>query len=450
MLSKPFLKKISEFIASHNLLNREEIQLVALSGGADSVCLTLALLQLGYPIETAHCNFHLRGEESERDENFCTEFCKKNGIKPHLAHFDTVSFAKMHKISIEMAARELRYTYFRQLRKDIGAETICVAHHQDDSVETVIMNLIRGTGINGLTGIQAKNGYIVRPLLCVTRNEIENELKAECQDFVTDSTNLVDDMVRNKIRLDIIPLMRKINPSVNDSIAKTAERLGEITRAFNSIIENEAEHAVSKDRDDISKISINSIKASVSPENLLFHILKTYTFTPSQIEQVYNSLDSEPGRLFFSPTHQLLIDRDVIIIEPLSEAIQKIITIPEEGTYVFNEKIKFRVEIADYNKDTIINKEKNCVCADLSKLILPLTIRNTKIGDRFIPFGMKGSKLVSDYLTDIKLNLFEKKRQLVLTDSNNKIIWLVNNRPDNRFRIDDKTKIMLKITCITN
>ncbi len=450
MLSKPFLKKISEYITSHNLLNKNGKYLVALSGGADSVCLTLTLRQLGYDIETAHCNFHLRGDESDRDERFCTELCKKNGIKLHIAHFDTASFAKLRKISIEMAARELRYSYFRQLKNDIRAEAICVAHHQDDSVETVIMNLIRGTGVQGLTGIQARNGDIVRPLLCVSRSDIENELTATGQDFVTDSSNLEDDVVRNKIRLDIIPLMRNINPSVNDSISKTAEHLSEVARVFNTVIDNEAKRAISADENGRVCISIDKLKASVSTESLLFHILKEYAFTPAQIEQISNSLNAEPGRIFLSPSHQLLIDRGKIIIEPLVEDVPKSITIPEEGVYVFNDKMKFRVEISDCGENTTICKDNDCCCADLSKVTFPLTVRTAKPGDFFVPFGMKGRKLVSDFLTDIKLNLFDKKRQLVVSDFSGKIIWIVKKRTDDRCRISDKTKRMLKIKLVNN
>ncbi|MCD8290098.1 MAG: tRNA lysidine(34) synthetase TilS [Prevotella sp.] len=449
MLSKSFLKKISNYIAFHKLLSKEDKHLVALSGGADSVCLTLSLKQLGYDIEAAHCNFHLRGDESDRDESFCINFCEQNGIKLHIAHFDTISFAKMHKISIEMAARELRYSYFKQLKDDIGAATVCVAHHQNDTVETVLMNLIRGTGIQGLTGIHAKNGHIVRPLLCVSRNDIEKELKTIGQNFVTDSTNLEDDVVRNKIRLDIIPLMQKINPSVNESIAKTAERVGEVARAFNSVIDDEAKQVMNTGENDSINISIDALKASVSPENLLYHIFKGFGLTPSQIEQINNAINSEPGRVFLSSSHQILIDREKIIIEPLSKSVPKSITIPEEGLYIYNEKMKFRVEFVDYDQNTQICKDNNCLCADLEKVNFPLTIRNLKSGDRFIPFGMKGTKLVSDYLTDRKRNLFEKKRQIIITDSSDKIIWIVNERIDNRFRITDNTKRMLKISCVT-
>ena len=222
MFSQSFIKKTAGFIHHHQLMEHTGKYIVALSGGADSVALTLLLQQLGYDIEAAHCNFHLRGEESMRDEHFCQALCQQRHIPLHITHFDTVTFAQLHKISIEMAARKLRYAYFNSLMNDLHATGICVGHHQDDSVETLIINLLRGTGIHGLTGIAPKNGHIIRPLLGVTHNEILAELDAMQQDYVTDSSNLCDDVVRNKIRLHVLPLLQTINPSAKACIAKTA------------------------------------------------------------------------------------------------------------------------------------------------------------------------------------------------------------------------------------
>lgn len=448
MLSKSFLRKISSFISDCRLLEKGDKCLVALSGGADSVALALVLRQLGYQVEAAHCNFHLRGEESDRDEKFCVDFCNSNGIKLHIAHFDTVSFARLRKISIEMAARNLRYSYFSQLKGHTGSAAVCVAHHQDDSVETVLMNLIRGTGIHGLTGISAKNGDIVRPLLCVSRCDIEIELRHAGQDFVTDSTNLVDDVVRNKIRLDILPLMRKINPSVNISIAKTAERVGEVARVFDTVIKDTACRAVVRDGGNMVKISSDVLRKSQSAEYTLFHILKDFSFNSSQIEQISRALDAEPGKIFCSSSHCLLVDRDYIIIKPLIDDKPCRIVIPEEGVYVCGNSVRFKVERTDHAVATEDMKVRNCLYADFSKVSFPLIVRKIVAGDRFVPFGMKGSKLVSDYLTDRKMSLFDKQRQLVVEDAVGHIIWLVNQRSDERYRITDKTEAILKITCL--
>ena len=216
-----FEDRIEKYIERFSLMEKDALYLVALSGGADSVSLLLVLKKLGYRVEACHCNFHLRGEESIRDEKFCEQLCISENIPFHHIHFDTKSYSELHHVSIEMAARNLRYSYFESLRKDLNADAICVAHHQEDSVETVLINLIRGTGVKGLRGILPKNGNIIRPLLCVNRSEIEGYLAALNQGFVIDRTNLIDDVVRNKIRLNIIPLLEQINPRVKDNILKT-------------------------------------------------------------------------------------------------------------------------------------------------------------------------------------------------------------------------------------
>lgn len=448
MLNKRFLQKVSKFIAFHKLMECNGKYLVALSGGADSVALSLALRELGFDVVAAHCNFHLRGDESDRDEMFCRRFCEGNGIKLHVTHFDTEGFAKLRKISIEMAARHLRYAYFKQLAEDIGASAVCVAHHQDDSVETVLLNLIRGTGIHGLTGIKPKNGGIVRPLLCVTRNEIETVLAETGQDFVTDSTNLVDDVVRNKIRLDILPLMKEINPSVSDSIAKTASRIADVADALDDVVGGVASVLVEEKAKGAVVIHTDRLMTGPAPEYVLFRLLKGYSFVPSQIEQVYASVSTGSGRVFVSSTHRLLIDRDCIVVEPLAENGRRPMLVPECGVYVYDDSMKLRFERVERDSGFKVSADK-CFCfVDASAVKFPLTVRTVEVGDRFVPFGMKGSKLVSDYLTDRKFNLFDKQRQLVVADAHGRIVWLVNQRPDERYRITDTTETVLKITCI--
>ena len=226
--------RVEAFIKKESLISKKGLHLVALSGGADSVALLRILLDLGYDIEAAHCNFHLRGEESNRDELFVKNLCQRLDIKLHLIHFDTTEYAALHQVSIEMAARDLRYGYFSQLLKDIGASTVCVAHHRDDAVETLLMNLLRGSGIHGLTGIRPHNGHIVRPLLCVSRQEIEDYLRSIGQDNVTDSTNLQPDVLRNKVRLQLLPLLEQLNPGASDNIARSAYYISEAEKVYNS------------------------------------------------------------------------------------------------------------------------------------------------------------------------------------------------------------------------
>ena len=248
------LNKVADFIAKHGLLSREGLHLVALSGGADSVALLLILKDLGYRIEAAHCNFHLRGEESNRDEEFVKNLCEEKGVPLHLIHFDTKGYADLHQVSIEMAARELRYGYFRQLRQDIGAEKVCVAHHRDDAVETLLMNLMRGSGVHGLTGIRAHHDEIVRPLLALSRQEIEDYLHSIGQSYVTDSTNLIDDILRNKLRLNAMPLLKTINPKASENIWKTACRMAEAERVFDAAMESAKMRSPSSAADDVAAV----------------------------------------------------------------------------------------------------------------------------------------------------------------------------------------------------
>ena len=445
MLNKRFVEKIKKYIAKGALMRRGGKYIVALSGGADSVTLALVLKQAGYDVEAAHCNFRLRGAESDRDERFCREFCDANGITLHVVHFDTKGYAEPHKVSIEMAARKLRYAYFEQLRKDINADDICVAHHKDDTVETVLMNLIRGTGIHGLTGIAARNGHIVRPLLCVFRSEIEEALQQAGQPYVTDSTNLEDDVVRNKIRLNLIPMMRRINPSVSESIAVTAARLTDAAIVFDAAMMSATTRVAEHNADGTMTISIDALRDEPSAEYVLFTMLKDKGFNPAQIESIHASMQAETGRIFSSATHSLLIDRGRMVIEQNETEPPQPMKIPVTGLYVYNNNVKLRFTTTTIDNFTL-ERDRNRACLDAAKIEMPLTVRRVKEGDRFTPFGMRGSKLVSDYLTDRKKNLFEKRKQLVITDAAGRIIWLVGERPANNCRITGDTQTVLNIS----
>jgi tRNA(Ile)-lysidine synthase len=431
------VESVEGYIGRHGLLDKNGRYLVALSGGADSVALLRILLALGYIVEAAHCNFHLRGEESNRDERFVVNLCNKLGVQLHLVHFDTLGYAKLHGQSIEMAARNLRYSYFRNLANDIAADAICVAHHRDDSVETLLINLLRGTGIHGLTGIKPRNGNIIRPLLCLSRSDIENYLHDIAQDYVTDSTNFVDDVVRNKIRLNVLPLLREINPSVSQSIQSTAERIGEAVKVFDHAI-GEAVQRVSRSESGVLYIDISLLRSVASPESVLFHLLTPYGFAPALIEQIGASLDVPTGKVFSSPTHTLLFNRGQIVVAETTDNF-KPMRFPESGVYVVN-GMRWRVDVADIDSSFAVSRQPNVATLDASGIVFPLTVRRVVEGDRFVPFGMKGSKLVSDFMTDRKMNLFEKQRQLVVVDSSGRILWLVGLRTDNRYRITESTE----------
>ena len=436
------LNKIEEYIKRNWLLNKERLYILAVSGGADSVALLIAMTRLGYSVCVAHCNFHLRGEESDRDERFVTDLCKKMGVECHLAHFDTKAYAELHKVSIEMAARDLRYNYFEQLRRDLNAEGICVAHHKNDNVETVLINLLRGTGIHGMTGIHPVRGKIIRPLLCVSRDEIESWLKAEGQDYVTDSTNMVNDVMRNKVRNIVLPMLKEIAPNAVENILTMQQQMTDAEAVYDAKISEDLDRML---KDGGTSINIDDLLTTPSPQCTLYEWLKNYGFSPATIRQIATRLDSPSGKCWESETHTLFKDRDSLVLSEKKEEMKPFV-VPEDGTYALADGRKLRVKISDKVE---ISRDSSLATLDAAKVRFPLTLRHIANGDRFIPFGMKGSKLVSDYLTDIKMPVSDKMRQLVVTDADNNIIWLVGLRTANQCAIDKDTKTMITIT-ITN
>jgi tRNA(Ile)-lysidine synthase len=423
------LSKVKDYIKKHKLLSLSDLYIVALSGGVDSVALLLLLDEMGYKVHALHCNFHLRGEESDRDERFCEDLCLKKNIPFHRIHFDTLMYAETHKMSVEMAARELRYRYFEQLRKDIGAEGICVAHHQDDTVETVLLNLVRGTGLRGLTGIQPRNGAILRPLLCVTRTEIEAYLATKQQDYVTDSTNLETDFVRNKIRLQVVPLLRQLNPAVSENIVRTAEHLTEAQKVLDAVVDTYKGS---------NQLDLCALQQVGSAEYIVFEWLKQYGFNGSQVQQV---ISAETGSIFSSPTgYEVLKDRDRLLVEPTIMAFTPI-RIPEEGTYVLPDDRRLNVR----RSNPFVSKDSHEATLDARQVRFPLTVRRVEEGDWMIPYGMTGRKLLSDLMTDLKMSLFDRRRQLVVVDAQGAVVWAIGLRTDHRCRVTDATQEVIAI-----
>lgn len=395
-------------------LSPDRLYLIALSGGADSIALALMMKEHGLRCHALHCNFHLRGAESDRDENFVRDFCIKNEIPLEVTHFDTYTSARQHGVSIEMEARELRYTWFAERVIALGAEAICVAHHMDDQAETVLLNLIRGTGLRGLSAMHPDrtiNGLrILRPLLQITKQDILHYLSTKNQDYVTDSTNLERDALRNRIRLDLIPLLAKLNPNITDCLARTA-------------------HNVRMELDKESQEA--HYHQWLSPLGFSRHqILDIYAHRP------LGDNTDHTGRQWHSSTHTLLMDRGNWVLKennhhsntplPILD-IQELPTGSRPSQEDFGDKSKAYIDA-----DTI---EGN------------LSLRMSVKGDRFRPYGMsKGTKLISDYLTDRKASLFEKQKQLVAIDSvNGSIVWLVGREIDHRYRITPNTTRILMI-----
>ena len=436
-----FENKVKQFISDNRLLEESSTVVVGVSGGADSTALLKVLHTLGYHCIAVHCNFHLRGSESDRDQQFVQKLCNSLGIELITCSYDTASYSKQNGISIEMAARELRYTDFERIMHERGASAICIAHHRDDSVETLLLNLIRGTGLRGLTGIKPKNGYIVRPLLCLSKQEIELWLQETGQPYVTDSTNLEAEYTRNKIRLELLPVMRQINPSADSSIESTALHLQQAYAFYSQAIEQVRKDVVQLTGSSFT-IDIERLRHVPSVQALLFEILSPLGFNDTQITDIASALDSQPGTRFSSTTHQVVRDHDVFTVSPIdSDRFEPITFNLEPGTAIPLPGDTL-LTVSTAPAGTPISKDPSIATFDAHLIKGPIEIRQWKEGDWFIPFGMKGRKLVSDYLTDSKVSTTNRKHQLVVT-CGNEIIWLFGRRPDNRFRVTPNTTTQL-------
>ncbi|MDL2208380.1 tRNA lysidine(34) synthetase TilS [Parabacteroides sp. OttesenSCG-928-O15] len=429
------IQTIRAYIASNRLIPEGAGVVVGLSGGADSVALLKILVRLGYRCFSAHCNFHLRGEESDRDEAFARRLAESLQVPFASIDFDTHQYAKTHSLSIEMAARELRYHWFEEKRREWGADRIAVAHHRDDSVETLLMNLMRGTGIRGMGGIRPENGYVVRPLLCVGREEIISWLDSEQQPYMTDHTNASDIYTRNFIRLRILPLMEKINPSVREAIARTSDHLSSAETLYLQAIEE----AKKKVLVEPGLLSIPALMQCKEPETILYEFLSPYHFNRLQVRDIFSSLQKEPGKLFYSSTHRLLKDRTTLLLTPLEEekSPESFKICSENDVAHLPIELSFRPIV--YTSETVIDKDKNCAWFDADKVCFPLELRRWRKADWFIPFGMRGRQKLSDYFSNNKYSRFEKENIWLLC-SEDDILWIVGERTDNRFRIETTTK----------
>jgi len=433
------ISKVDKYIQNNNLLDKKETVIVGVSGGADSIALLTILHELKYNCIAAHCNFHLRGEESNKDYLFVKDFCDKMNIQFASIDFDTYTYMEQNSLSLEMAARELRYHWFEDIRKDFQADKIAVAHHLDDSAETILINLIRGTGIRGLTGIPPKNGAIIRPLLCLYRDEIIEYLTSNNINFVTDSTNNEDIYVRNKIRLNIIPLLKSINPSAVQSIIKTSENLVSTEKIYNTAIKNIRELLI---RD--NHINIALLKQQEEPKTILFELLHPYGFNIDTISNIIHSLDGISGKVFYSKDYRIVKDRETLIIENRNGTKENDTYLINENVTSINKPVSLSLETIKMSDSIEIEKAPHIIYIDKDKISFPLVIRKWKQGDRFIPFGMQGNKKLSDYFSDQKLSLAEKENTWLLC-SGEKIVWVIGKRADDRFKITSKTDKVLRI-----
>lgn len=437
--------KIQTFIKLHNLLEQDKPVLAGISGGADSVALALVLKQLGYALTAVHCNFHLRGEESDRDELFVRDFCQQQEIPLYVKDFQTEEYAKEKKISIEMAARELRYAYFHELMKSTKISVLAVAHHQNDQAETLLINLIRGTGIHGLRGMLPKNGETVRPMLCVTREEILDYLAEKGQEFVTDSTNLSTDYTRNKIRLELLPYLKTLNPSIISTLNHTALNLSEAENLYNRQMRTEIQNLILSDSYTLGETPLllkraDSSMKSAEMKPVWHEILFPYGFTETQVENILSLNVTDCGKAFYVNNWELIVDRDEVILRKRNEEDFEDILIYDTDVYATFLEVKVNIDILQRKYYPVIEKESRVALLDYDKLTFPLQIRKVQAGDKFVPLGMKGKKLISDFLTDQKAKSWEKKDQLVLCDAQGEILWVIGRRISGKYAISDKTQ----------
>lgn len=439
-------QKVQSFIEQEHLLSPNAKVLAALSGGADSVALLHILRALEYNCVAVHCNFHLRGEESDRDEAFVQKLCAKLEIPLHITHFETIKYAQENRLSIEMAARQLRYNWFYEILKQENAEAIAVAHHADDNIETLLMNLTRGTGLKGLTGIPVRNEKVVRPLLCLERKTIDAYITDNKLEFVVDSTNNENEYLRNKFRNVLLPLLEELNPAVRNTLYNSIERFRGTYDIYARAIDTIRQQILKKENDYVS-IDIALLKQQANAETVLYELLQDFGFHADTISNIACSLDGQAGKVFFSEHFRLTKDRDFLIVEQYEQKSEASFFI--NVNYSENDSpIPIQLKKLLQDEYFLLSKDKNCVHLDLDTLRFPLELRRWKAGDSFYPLGMKQQKKVSDFLIDEKVSRPDKENTWVLLSDNN-IVWIVGHRIDNRFKVRPKTCQILEI-CINN
>lgn len=412
--------------------------LVAVSGGMDSVVLTHLCHHLKLNIALAHCNFNLRGNESDADEDFVLELAEDLDLEAFIESFDTEAYAKDRKLSIQMAARELRYAWFEELAEKLKFEYVLTAHHADDNLETFLINLSRGTGLEGLTGIPEVNNKLVRPLLPFSRETIEAYAKKNKLKWCDDSSNASTKYLRNKLRHDVIPVLKDMNPQLLRNFQKTRHHLTDASYIIEESVDAFLSKAIENMDDNVVKFKIPEFKKLKHPKPYLYETFKEFGFT--QWDDIYDLLDAETGKQVFSATYRLIKNREHLLLSEIKTAKSKPILISEN-----DKKVETPFGILFFDEvDAIEEKQKNRIYVDKDKLKFPLTIRTWEEGDVFYPFGMTGKKKLSKYFKDEKLSLLDKENTRLLC-SGNDIVWVVNRRADNRFKVTENTKHILKI-----
>ncbi|TXI68979.1 MAG: tRNA lysidine(34) synthetase TilS [Flavobacterium sp.] len=431
------LTKFQNHIEQNFAQLKDKKLLLAVSGGIDSMVLMHLFQQLNYDIKIAHCNFQLRGKESDADELFVKVKSEKLKVKSYFIRFDTENYSKENKLSIQLAARKLRYQWFQELLLENQLDYLVTAHHLDDNVETFLINFTRGTGLEGLTGIPAQNGNIIRPLLAFSRLEIENyALENEIQ-WREDSSNASDKYFRNKLRHDIVPILKELNTGFLDSFQNTLHHLQQAESLVNDASKLVYEKVV-EEKESQLEIHLKPLLEFQNYKAYLYQWLKSYGF--SAWNDIYDLVDAQSGKQIFSETHFLLKDREKLILSVRKSS-------NEEEIYVIkslDDKVNIPLKLRFYKAVNIFETHSNCIFVDESKLKFPLTIRKWQEGDYFYPSGMSGKKKLSKYFKDEKYSLLNKENQWLL-GSEDQIVWVVGKRADDRFTSKETTQNIIKI-----
>jgi tRNA(Ile)-lysidine synthase len=438
------LREFEQHITKNQLFSRKNQILVAVSGGMDSMVLCDLLLKLNFTFSVAHVNFKLRGRASEKDEQFVASFCKSHQIPFFASHCFTKAQAKEAGISVQMAAREFRYAFFETLRQKHRFDIILTAHHLSDSIETYFINIIRGSGIEGLKGIQTTNGCIVRPLLVYSRNQIAEYAKKNDVQYREDSSNSDDKYMRNYLRLHIIPKFINMNPAFEEGLKKQLASLQQYNTILKYYLQKEIKKIV-KQENNITIINTEKLIKSDAPELLLFEILKPFRFNSKQISKIFESAKGISGKEFRTAKYVLIKERGAFLIKEKTEPKKNETILIHEKDTVINFPLTLIIKAV---KKMTIPAKAHEIYTDKAKLIFPLIIRGWKKGDKIKPFGMKGSKKVSDLFTEFKLTQNDKNNLRILENGNKEIIWVINLKFDDRYKVTSETKNIIKIEVI--
>ncbi|WP_316816360.1 tRNA lysidine(34) synthetase TilS [Pedobacter nyackensis] len=432
------LQNFKTYINQYALFTERDKILLAVSGGKDSVLMAHLFKLSGFDFGIAHCNFNLRADESQRDETFVKMLASTLDVPFYVTHFKTKEFAATHKVSTQMAARTLRYEWFEKIRLREQYDYIALAQHQDDAVETVLLNLTRGTGIAGLHGILPKRDKLIRPLLFLSAADIAGLIHKEHIEYVEDSSNLSTNYARNKIRLNVIPYLKEINPNLDETFRHNIQRFADTELVLQQVVATLKEKIV-KERQGKFYLSIKDIK-ELSPRHLLlFELLRPFGFLEPVVAELLEGLDKQSGTTFFSVSHRVIVDREQLIIDSVADqasAVKNVLIHPDLEAVEF---LGSRITITQ-SADLNFKKNSSMAYVDADKLIFPLILRSWQHGDKFKPIGMNSYKKLSDFFIDEKVPLSEKNKIPVLINGNGELIWIAGWRQDNRYKLTENTR----------